>query len=143
MKETGDQSWRKKARCKGLSVDLFFPKKKEIKTNHFLIANSRLVCAGCPVRKECLRFAVDNVITHGIYGGVMPIDRRLGKLKFPNGEMPFTQVITDFKRANEISAKNPIPENMLPDLAKAINRTLDEVREMMKAPDTVLLISGA
>lgn len=142
LKETGDQSWREKARCKGLSVDLFFPKKKDIKTNHLLVANSRLVCAGCPVRKECLQFAVDNVITHGMYGGVMPRDRRTGHLEFVNGEIPFTQVLTDFRRANSLGTKNPIPETMIPDLAKAINRTLSEVREMMKTPNTVLLTSG-
>lgn len=121
---------------------MFFPRKEDIKTNRTLISNARLLCAGCPVRKECLHFAVDNVITHGLYGGVMPKDRRLGKLQHPNGDMPFTQILKDFKTAYGLGMTKPIPKDMYPELAKAINRTLSEVKDMMKAPDTVVLKSG-
>lgn len=107
-----------------------------------LVASARLVCAGCPVRKECLRFAVENVITHGMYGGLMPKDRRAGTIKYPNGEMPFTQVVSDFKRANSLYLNRGIPKEMYPELAKAINKPLSEVQEMMKAPDLYLLTSG-
>lgn len=143
LREPGDQSWRRNARCKGLSVDLFFPKKEDIKTNHVLIANARLVCAGCPVRRECLRFAIDNAITHGLYGGVMPRERRPWKIEFPNGEMPFTQVLTDFKRANSLPLGKPVPPYLYPELAKSINKPLEEIQEMVKAPDTFLLTSGS
>lgn len=121
---------------------MFFPIKKNIKTNHILISNTRLVCAGCPVRKECLQFAINNVITHGMYGGVMPRDRRLGHLKFPNGEMPFSQVVRDFKIVNGLKPAQPLPENWFAQFAEAINRTVAEVTEMLKSPDDVLLISG-
>lgn len=143
LKEVGDQSWRERARCKGLPVDLFFPRKQDANTNFILVANARLVCAGCQVRKECLRFAVDNVITHGMYGGVMPRDRRFSNLAYPNGEMPFTQVVSDFKKANQLNPKRGIPKSMYPELARSINKTLAEVQEMMKAPDLHLLISGS
>lgn len=138
----GDQSWRAKARCKGLSVDLFFPKRDDICASHLMVASSRLVCAGCSVRKECLNFAVENVITHGMYGGTMPKDRRIGSMKFPDGDMPFTRVIADFKRAHSISLSKPIPKSMYPELARAINKPLSTVIEMMKAPDQVTLVSG-
>lgn len=107
-----------------------------------MVASSRLVCAGCSVRKECLQFAMENSVTHGMYGGTMPKDRRPGALKFPNGDMPFTRVITDFKRANSLKTARPIPSRMLPELARAINKPLNVVKEMLMAPDTVILQSG-
>lgn len=143
LKMVGDQSWRTNARCRGLDVDLFFPRKEDVCAGHLMVASSRLICAGCPVRRECLQFAVDNVITHGMYGGTMPKDRRLGSMKFPNGDMPFTRVLADFKRAYSLTMNKPVPAEMYQELARAINKPLSEVKEMMKAPDTVVLKSGS
>ena len=52
--------------CVGLGVELFFggPPKKALK-----------VCRECPVRLECLQWALDNEDEHGIQGGVTQVDR--------------------------------------------------------------------
>lgn len=143
LKTIGDQSWREHARCKGLSVDLFFPKKEDIKNSHVTVAKSRLICAGCPVRKECLHFAMDNIINHGLYGGVMPRERRGKDSKSFNGDLLFSQVLQDFKRLNNIKATAPLPTEMYSELAKAINKPLSVIKEMMKDPNTAVLKSGS
>lgn len=40
-------------------------------------ALAKLECSHCPVIKECLEFALDNDIEHGVWGGMGARDRRL------------------------------------------------------------------
>jgi hypothetical protein len=37
---------------------------------------ARQVCAACPVRQACLDYAINNRITHGIWGGLTERERR-------------------------------------------------------------------
>jgi WhiB family redox-sensing transcriptional regulator len=39
------------------------------------------VCGQCPVRIDCLKYALDNRITVGLYGGLLPEDRERVLLK--------------------------------------------------------------
>jgi len=34
------------------------------------------ICKPCPVKGECLKFAMDENIEHGIYGGLTPTQRK-------------------------------------------------------------------
>jgi hypothetical protein len=55
LREVGDGSWRKKAHCIGLPADFFFPE-----TGDAASSNYEPVCGRCPVRTECLLFALRN-----------------------------------------------------------------------------------
>ncbi|MGX1516480.1 WhiB family redox-sensing transcriptional regulator [Streptomyces collinus] len=37
---------------------------------------AKVLCTGCPVRTECLAYALDHRIEHGIWGGMTERDRR-------------------------------------------------------------------
>lgn len=37
---------------------------------------AKRVCGGCPVRQQCLQYALDAHITEGIWGGLTPRERR-------------------------------------------------------------------
>jgi WhiB family transcriptional regulator, redox-sensing transcriptional regulator len=63
--------WMAKAACRGQPADVFFPDEEE----HADYTQARLVCASCPVRDECLAFALKLNIGHGMYAGHTPHQR--------------------------------------------------------------------
>lgn len=67
--------WRKHASCHGLDTELFFPE-----TAADADAPKR-VCAHCPVRTECLRWALAHDEPHGIWGGLTTAERHRLQLR--------------------------------------------------------------
>lgn len=67
-----DASWKQWAACKGADPELFFPD-GDFKSNH---AKAKMICAECIVYKDCMKFAADNGITYGVWGGLSPIERQ-------------------------------------------------------------------
>ena len=65
-----DQDWRALGLCAKTDPDLFFAvgaiEHKQAKT----------ICRSCPVRSDCLSFAMDSPIDHGIWGGLTERERR-------------------------------------------------------------------
>lgn len=80
------QSWRDYAACAETDPEIFYPEKGE--SNHA----AKKVCAGCFVREQCLAYAVDNVETFGVWGGLSEQQRR--KLR-PSGHMPAPVAVTE------------------------------------------------
>lgn len=71
-----DRSWIDRAACKGEPTDLFFLDKEDQASNILKLKAIKPLCGGCPVKKECLTYAVDNHITYGIWGGYTGTQRR-------------------------------------------------------------------
>lgn len=66
--------WFAKASCKGLDASLFFGEGHDVS-----VITAKEICATCPVRIECLEYAVElNEYDFGIWGGVSPRHRRPG-----------------------------------------------------------------
>ncbi len=63
--------WMSRANCRGTDLNVFF-----IEPGHDP-CDAIAVCSNCDVAKECLKYAVDNGIAHGIWGGKTPRQRRL------------------------------------------------------------------
>jgi WhiB family redox-sensing transcriptional regulator len=63
-------SWMRAAKCRGLGVDVFFADEKATQ------AQARTVCDGCPVRDECLEFALADRTVTGIWAGTDDRERR-------------------------------------------------------------------
>ena len=63
------EDWTMRAKCRGME-DALFPDASDQK-------RARLLCAGCPVRSECLAEALDNRIEWGVWGGMTERERRL------------------------------------------------------------------
>jgi hypothetical protein len=57
------EDWSVEARCYGTNFDFFTNDYWEIKA-------CVVLCSRCPVRIECLTYALDHGIEHGIWGGV-------------------------------------------------------------------------
>jgi WhiB family redox-sensing transcriptional regulator len=72
--EQTDEGWWLRAECRGLTTtqrdDLFFPACGDA------TAPAKAICAMCPVRAECLDYALTNGERFGIWGGLSERERR-------------------------------------------------------------------
>jgi WhiB family redox-sensing transcriptional regulator len=73
-----NDDWQQKAACKGPQAEFFFPpmvtEKKEERA--LREARAKAVCAPCPVRRECLEYALRIEEPHGIWGGLNEHERK-------------------------------------------------------------------
>ena len=56
--------------CKDVDTNLFF---SELKSK---IEKAKTICNSCPVKSECLEFALNDGIEFGIFGGVTANERK-------------------------------------------------------------------
>ncbi|MFE2479731.1 WhiB family transcriptional regulator [Streptomyces sp. NPDC001194] len=61
--------------CRNADPALFFPA-YGVPLSDLQIRAAKELCAGCPVREECLAIAVRSDESDGIWGGTTPIERR-------------------------------------------------------------------
>jgi WhiB family transcriptional regulator, redox-sensing transcriptional regulator len=68
-------AWHADAACRGHGPDMYFPPRHPSPDDHH---RACCVCRGCPVRLECLTFALDlpSSATPGIWGGSTERARR-------------------------------------------------------------------
>jgi WhiB family redox-sensing transcriptional regulator len=60
--------WRHRARCRDVDPELFFP----VGTT----GPAKAICTLCPVREECLQWALDTAQDAGVWGGLSEEERR-------------------------------------------------------------------
>lgn len=68
--------WMERAACAGLADqtnDAWFPPVGNAKAKTKM---ARRICASCPVRAECLNYAIEGRIEHGVWGGLTKGERR-------------------------------------------------------------------
>ena len=67
--------WRSEAACQSYDADLFFPVgvtgAAELQIN-----DAKAICRACPVRSECLDFAIQTNQEYGVGGGAAEDERR-------------------------------------------------------------------
>ena len=70
--------WQFLAACRGEDSSLFFApshfEKREEK--HAREAKAKAICAVCPVRPDCLDYALRIREAHGVWGGLNEVERR-------------------------------------------------------------------
>ena len=62
--------WMAIAKCRGIDPAEFFP------SDGSGVDRAQKVCNGCPVRDECLEYALSARIEHGVWGGASERERR-------------------------------------------------------------------
>lgn len=65
-------AWQQQGACLGHNPDLFFPERGEREQAR----EAKAVCAACPVKAECLAFALDTGLHYGIWGGTSERERQ-------------------------------------------------------------------
>jgi WhiB family redox-sensing transcriptional regulator len=78
--DTSIQDWRAYAACAGSDPDLFFAAGA---LEHKL---AKRVCRTCPVRAECLAYAMDEPVDHGVWGGLTERERRRFRRQAGSGD---------------------------------------------------------
>jgi hypothetical protein len=69
-----DRNWRDRAACRSVDPELFQPSTESGPAHDAQVAEAKAVCAGCPVRRTCLEFALA-VLPYGIAGGLTETER--------------------------------------------------------------------
>ncbi|MFF9016631.1 WhiB family transcriptional regulator [Streptomyces sp. NPDC014870] len=76
LRGIADTSWHSRGACHGMDVEdadaVFFP----LPRDHEAIAEAKELCGWCPVRSDCLNYALENVLKEGIWGGLTEAERR-------------------------------------------------------------------
>ncbi|WP_456569617.1 WhiB family transcriptional regulator [Blastococcus sp. SYSU DS0539] len=72
---TGEDAWRLDALCAETDPEAFFPDKGGS------TREAKRVCTGCPVRAQCLEFALASDERFGIWGGLSERERRRLRLQ--------------------------------------------------------------
>jgi len=65
-----EENWMAFAACRGMDPDFFFPA-RGVSTK-----DAKAVCAECPVREQCLEYAIEGRERFGIFGGLSERERR-------------------------------------------------------------------
>lgn len=67
--------WRERAACDGADLEIFFPV-GIAGPAVWQISQAKAICQGCPVREQCLQYALRTGQDHGIWGGLTAGERR-------------------------------------------------------------------
>lgn len=72
LKTPADGEWRLRALCRDLpDPDVMMPDRSD----RAGIATAKALCADCPVKVDCLAWAVNHNERHGIWGGLTTAER--------------------------------------------------------------------
>lgn len=72
-----ERDWVRQAACRGADPAIFFPGRGES------TREVKAICRGCPVRAECLTYAIQHGEWHGIWGGLSEHQRRKLRARYP------------------------------------------------------------
>lgn len=73
-RDAADTDWRHQAACRDVDPDLFFPL-GTVGASLPQIEQAKQICRTCPVRRSCLRWALDHGDA-GVWGGTTDEERR-------------------------------------------------------------------
>lgn len=65
-----ENDWMARGKCRDVAPAVFFP------SDGMGVQQAQRICADCPVTAECLEYALENHIDHGVWGGCSERERR-------------------------------------------------------------------
>lgn len=78
---TSEEDWRHRSACRDYDRSLFFPVTDDDDETEeeppLADPTVKVICDACPVRTECLKYALENHIEYGIFGGLTGYERSL------------------------------------------------------------------
>ncbi|MFD7013965.1 WhiB family transcriptional regulator [Streptomyces sp. NPDC059928] len=96
LRGIGDTSWHTHGVCHGMDVEdadaVFFP----LPRDHEAIEEAKELCGLCPVRRDCLNYALENVLKEGVWGGLTEAEREPLHDKLPQ-RLDYSRVTAFFQ----------------------------------------------
>ncbi len=69
-------AWQRRAACRGLRADIFYPSEDEEPSQDDETAfEAKAICAVCTVSEECLEYAIAVREKEGVWGGQTSVER--------------------------------------------------------------------
>ena len=65
-----DNDWMARGSCRTVEPSVFFP------SDGVGVEVARQICQTCPVKQQCLEYAIQHRIDHGVWGGASERERR-------------------------------------------------------------------
>ena len=99
-------TWMQDAACRGVDPDLFYPERGADTTK------PKGICRGCPVRGDCIDYALINVEKFGIWGGFSERERRAlrRKIRVPVVAAPIEHGTRNGAKAHYRLGEKPCPD---------------------------------
>jgi WhiB family redox-sensing transcriptional regulator len=118
-------SWMAYARCRDVPPEVFFP------SDGAGVEVAQRYCAACPVACQCLDYALENHIQHGVWGGASERKRRRitqslrARVRRPGTSSPLTLTQGDLQREASDGAwgEVPWPEVVVPSTERTSRRS--------------------
>ena len=86
LESNRDETWYTQAACRDVDRRLFFePEGEGAQPRARRVRAAKAVCAECPVRHECLKFALSAPEHYGIWGGLTARERATLRRRRPPG----------------------------------------------------------
>jgi WhiB family transcriptional regulator, redox-sensing transcriptional regulator len=126
--DTWDDNWARNAQCKEAGLDTMFVRGAEQN-------RAKNVCAGCPVKMECLAEALDSKLEWGVWGGMTERERRAVLKKRPN--------VTSWRRLFEAARAEQLAHHQNAQAAARRMAAQRAVVESTVAARTALTVTGA
>ncbi|PKK16117.1 WhiB family transcriptional regulator [Thermomonospora sp. CIF 1] len=81
-----DKHWTDYAICRGVDPELFYPINYTVPVMAEQVEAAKAICGNCPVKAECLDWALRAGEPDGIWGGTTPEERRYIRREMRRGE---------------------------------------------------------
>ncbi len=94
-----EADWRSRGACLSVDPELFFPL-SSVGPAAGQLSLAKSVCTRCPVRTECLDFAIATRQVHGVWGGTSEDERRRILARIDSESARRTKVPVGARRAH-------------------------------------------
>ena len=74
------RDWGKDAKCKGEPAEWWYVENYATTEGRIFTRKAKIICGQCGVQQQCLEYANENNETIGVWGGLTPKERGVGRL---------------------------------------------------------------
>ena len=86
--------WMTRGKCRKSARAIFFPR------DGMGVSEAQSICAECPVLQDCLQYALENHIRHGVWGGCSERERARHPARSPESPRSHRRLTSGLRAAS-------------------------------------------